>query len=211
MKKLDFVLLVFIFFCSFCLYSQRIPGSYYDFIEQTQNMKANHNSSSLIIYRPENTNQLNEIRCFFKLEDMNGNDVTYEKSICSATYEWVTWRSDLSKITKKNPKELSYVFERNNQGEVLKYQKRYFLSGGIAMHLNLKKGKYRISVYTPIENQNGFKYSTDTKSFEWKSNSFFYDTENPTKVIFVSPTFTENGFYAGGWKIDYKAPKHRLY
>ena len=67
-------------------------------------MKANHNSSSLIIYRPENTNQLNEIRCFFKLEDMNGNDVTYEKSICSATYEWVTWRSDLSKITKKNPK-----------------------------------------------------------------------------------------------------------
>ena len=146
MKKLDFILLVFIFFCSFCLYSQRIPGSYYDFIEQTQNMEVNHNSSSLIIYRPENTNQLNEIRCFFKLEDMNGNDVTYEKSICSATYEWVTWRSDLSKITKKNPKELSYVFERNNQGEVLKYQKRYFLSGGIAMHLNLKKGKYTVNV-----------------------------------------------------------------
>ena len=39
------------------------------------------------------------------------------------------------------------------------------------------------------------------------SNTFYYDTNNPTKVIFVMPTADENGFYDGGWYIDYKAPK----
>ena len=66
------------------------------------------------------------------------------------------------------------------------------------------KGKYKITVYTPVENQNMFTYSTETKPFEWQSNSFEYDTENPTNVIYVYPTFTQNGFYAGGWKIDYR-------
>ncbi|WP_177206240.1 hypothetical protein [Treponema bryantii] len=39
-------------------------------------------------------------------------------------------------------------------------------------------------------------------------NSFFeYNTENPTKVIFVTPTRNDNGFYNGGWIIDYKSAR----
>ena len=41
-----------------------------------------------------------------------------------------------------------------------------------------------------------------------QSTTFEYNsTENPAKVIFVSPTANENGFYDGGWHIDHKAPK----
>ena len=76
------------------------------------------------------------------------------------------------------------------------------------MHLTLKPGKYKILFYTPVDKQNGFSYSEEgTRPFEWKSNVFDYDTENPAKVIFVSPVVNENGFYNGGWHIDGKSPK----
>ena len=74
----------------------------------------------------------------------------------------------------------------------------------MAIHLNLKPGKYNFSVYTPKEEQ---FYSTIPNKNQWESNIFSYSTENPLKVIFVYPEANENGFYTGRWKIDYKAPK----
>ena len=47
-----------------------------------------HNPWELIIYRPENSSQINEIRCWLKLEDEAGNDVTY--TAATATYEWIS-------------------------------------------------------------------------------------------------------------------------
>ena len=147
-----------------------------------------------------------DLRLFIENDGINplALDVTYDKTFCTATYEWVNWRSDLTYITKKDARDFFSVFQKPYQGKVQNYQKSYYLSGGMATHLNLKKGKYKITVYTPVENQNMFTYSTETKPFEWQSNTFEYDTENPTNVIYVYPTFTQNGFYAGGWKIDYR-------
>ena len=89
------------------------------------------------------------------------------------------------------------------------------------MHLKLTKGRYKISLYTPVNQQNNCVYPesgeeartalqsgvveySQTKAFQWESNIFEYNTENPTKVIFVTPTRNDNGFYNGGWVIDYK-------
>ena len=162
------------------LAAQPVPGSYYDFIDATKDMPAGHDKTSLIIYRPDNLGVLNDIRCFLRLQDEQGNDVTY--TACTATYEWVS------------------IPDRANN-----YKKKYYLSGGMAMHLKLKKGRYKISLYTPIDQQNNFTYAeSDAKPFQWESNVFEYNTENPTKVIFVTPTHNDNGFYNGGWIIDYK-------
>ena len=77
------------------------------------------------------------------------------------------------------------------------------------MHMNIKPGRYKISFYTPVDQQFNFEYSVEgTRPFEWKSNTFEYDTANPTTVIFVTPTTNDNGFYNGGWNIDYKAPTY---
>ena len=66
------------------------------------------------------------------------------------------------------------------------------------MHLKLKKGKYKISFYTPINKQNNWTYpKSDTKPFQWESNVFEYNTENPIKVIFLVPTANDNGIYNG--------------
>ena len=135
---------------------------------------------SLIIYRPENNGDMNTVRCWLKLEDAEtGEDVTYTKA--KATYEWV------SIPNVKN-----------------KYSKAYFLSGGMAMHLILAPGKYKISVCTPKDRTDFFECEN---TGDWQSNVFEYDTANPTNVIFVVPTANENGFYNGGWHIDYRAPK----
>ena len=169
MKKL---LLFFLILTTSILTAQPVPGSYYDFIDATKDMPAGHDKPSLIIYR---------------LEDEDGNDVTYSTTTVTATYEWVS------------------IPDRANN-----YKKKYYLSGGMAMHLKLKKGRYKISLYTPVDQQNNFTYAeADAKPFQWESNVFEYNTENPTKVIFVSPTRNDNGFYNGGWIIDYRAPKGR--
>lgn len=148
-------------------------------------MPADHDKTQLIIYRPQNSEIINEIRCFLKLQDEEGNDVTYDLSKVSASYEW----------TNSNP------------DVIFNYKRTYWLSGGSAMHLKLKKGKYKISFYTPTDKQNNWTYpQADTKPFQWESNVFEYDTENPAKVIFLVPTTNDNGFYNGGWYIDYKAP-----
>ncbi|MBQ4377664.1 MAG: hypothetical protein II821_00490 [Treponema sp.] len=167
MKKILNILSFFVFFFSLPLFSE------------SNLTKIKHNPWELIIYRPENKTDFNSVRCFVKIEDENGNDVSRTK--VKATYEWASI-----------------------PGVVNNYKKKLYLDGGMAMHLNLKKGKYRFSVYTPREWQCGF--SSDNKN-KWESNVFEYDTENPAKVIFVTPVVNDNGFYAGEWWIDFKAPR----
>lgn len=181
---------------------QKVPGSYYDFVEATKNLDVSHNKSKLIIYRPQNNGEMNEIRCFLRIQNQKGEDVTY--TACTACYEWIS-----NHRPQDSSKTLQDIFKSSKQNtpNLIKYKKKYFLSGSMAMHLSLKSGKYKITFFTPIENQNNFTYSTEgTKPFEWKSTIFEYDTENPAKVIFVTPTTNENGFYNGGWNISAKAP-----
>ena len=187
-SRIKFGMTVSLLFFTFSLLSaQPVPGSYYDFIDATKDLPAGHDKTSLIIYRPDNIGVLNDIRCFLRLENEQGNDVTY--SAATATYEWVS------------------IPDRINN-----YKKKYYLSGGMAMHLKLKKGRYKISLYTPVDQQNNFTYAeADVKPFQWESNVFEYNTDNPTKVIFVSPTRNDNGFYNGGWVIDYRAGKKSDY
>lgn len=161
MKKTVFILTLVI--NSFLLFSQT---------------ELKHNPWELIIYRPENSKKMNDVRCWLKIEDMQGNDVTY--STARATYEWAS-------IPNK----------------VHHYERTYYLMGGMAMHLhNIKPGKYKFSFFTPADKQ----YPFPNENKEWKSNIFLYNTENPTKVIFVYPTEGDNGFYDGGWIISTKAP-----
>ena len=184
-----------------------IDGSYKDFVEQTKDMDVKHNPLNLIIYRPENKYELNDIRAFIQIFDLNGNEVTYDKSICNATYEWVNWTSDLRKIYKSNPTNFVTVFQRPYQGQIKHYKKKYFISGNMAMHLSLKKGKYIIKFITPISDQNMFTYYDNSKPFDWTSNELLYDTNNPAFVIFLSPRFNDSGYYAGNWELSYNAPK----
>lgn len=166
-------------------------------------MGAGHPKNKLIIYRPQNNGEINEVRCYLQLLDENDEDVTF--SSCSAAYEWIENHYDFG-----SSQNLQEIFSSSRKKNVLyHYKKSYFLSGSMAMHLTLKPGKYKIRFYTPVDKQNNFSYSIEgTKPYEWKSNTFEYDTQNPAKVIFVSPVVNENGFYNGSWHIDYKAPKY---
>ena len=112
------------------------------------------------------------------------------------------------KISLRIGAELGMPESQYSLGKTL-LQKTYYLEGGMAAHLNLQKGKYNITVYTP-KDQAGYFTSQNpcSNDGDWSSNTFYYDTENPTKVIFVVPTADDNGFYNGGWYIDYKAPKY---
>ena len=189
---------LFTFFLSYTLAAQPVPGSYYDFVDATKDLPAGHDKTSLIIYRPDNVGVLSDIRCFLRIQDEAGQDITYDTSHITATYEWMSTPDII----------------RN-------YKHTYFLSGGMAMHLKLKKGRYKISLYTPVNQQNNFVYPesgeeartalqsgvveySHPQTFQWESNVFEYNTENPTKVIFVTPTRNDNGFYNGGWIIDYR-------
>ena len=173
LKKSHFAAILFLLFMLFPSFSQE------------KSPEVRHNWWELIIYRPQNNGDLNNVRCWIKLVDAEtGEDVTYTKA--KATYEWASI-----------PDRINY------------YQKTYYLEGGMAAHFNLQKGKYIITVYTP-KDKAGYFTSQNPCSNEgdWISNEFYYDTENPTKVIFVVPTADDNGFYNGGWYIDYKAPKY---
>lgn len=158
------------------------------------------NQWELLIYRPENSGTMNNIRCWLKLEDENGNDVTYSK--CKATYYYA---NNVVKDKKAETMQFGSIFHRSAPRQVFEYQKSYFLEGGLVMYLLLKPGKYKISVYTPKDQQ---YFSKIENKNEWISNVFEYDTESPAKVLFVSPTANDNGFYNGGWHIDYKAPEY---
>ncbi len=165
MKKL-FTFLIFLFALPLNSLTAEIP-------------QIKHNPWELIIYRPENSSNLNEVRCWLKIEDENGNDVF--KTKVNAKYEWIS-----------------------TPGIFYNYKNAVFINGGMAVHLNLKKGKYRFSLFTP---KTELKYFSGDAKEEWISNIFEYDTENPAKVIFVVPEADENGFYTGRWIIDYKAPE----
>lgn len=147
--------------------------------EESKTIK--HNPWSLIIYRSENSSEINDIRCYFTARDYDtGEDVTYTK--IKASYAWVS-----------SPK----IRHR--------YQKRYYLSGGMCMHLNIRPGRYIFSFKT--EPKDVFNFECENKG-DWISNEFYYDTENPAKVIWVIPTANENGFYNGGWVISGHAPDY---
>ena len=154
------------------------------------------NPWSLIIYRPENAGDMNIVRCWVTLVDAEtGEDVTHIKA--KAKYEFVADNRHRPPFDSS-----SFIRMFRSTGHALtEYKKSYYLSGGMAMHLNLQSGKYRISVRTP--KADGVYVKTSNKG-DWVSNEFEYDTANPTNVIFVTPTVNENGFYNGGWWIDYK-------
>lgn len=194
--------LTFFLICVFSqIFCQPLPGSYYDFLEQTKDMPVTRDKTKLIIYRPQNNGEINDVPCYFKLQNADGDDVT--NSACAAKYEWISNHYDL-----KKSENLAQIFKKTENPVLYNYKKNYFLRGSMAMHLTLKGGKYKIAFYTPPENQYNFTYSDEgAKPFEWKSNAFEYDTENPAKVIFVVPTVNENGFYNGGWQISGTAPK----
>ena len=141
---------------------------------------------SLIIYRPENFGDMNIVPCYLKIEDPDGNDVT--STAAKANYEWVSIK-----------------------GKAFFYQKTPYLLGGMAMHLLLKPGIYKFSVYTPEEKQYGVPSVPQGSKGIWKSNTFLYNTNNPTNVIFVRPTVNSNGFYDGSWEINHKAPRFWKY
>lgn len=174
------VFLCYNFHMKFRFFCLILASTFFASFAQTKTPDIHHNPWELIVYRPENSSSMNEVRCYLKIVDESGNDVTY--TAAKATYEWASIPDVVNK-----------------------YKQTYWLSGGVAMHLNIKPGKYRISVYTPPEKQ--YPYPSENRS-QWESNVFEYDTANPLKVIFVSPVSNENGFYAGAWHIDYKAPEY---
>ena len=102
---------LFTFFLSYTLAAQPVPGSYYDFVDATKDLPAGHDKTSLIIYRPDNVGVLNDIRCFLRIQDEAGQDITYDTSHITATYEWMSTPDII----------------RN-------YKHTYFLSGGMARH-----------------------------------------------------------------------------
>lgn len=134
---------------------------------------------ALKIYRPANSKDLNDIPCYLKIENEKGEDVT---NTAATVY-------------------YSYVDQPNT---LYKYRKSYYLTGAMIMTLYLKPGKYRFSFYTPIDKQ----FEPHKKNFVWESNYFYYNTENPLNVMFLSPVVNDNGFYIGEWYLDYKAPKY---
>ena len=70
MKK-RFVIQISLFLHLFpaLLQAQALAGSYYDFLDATKDMPAGHDKTQLIIYRPQNSEIINEIRCFLRIED----------------------------------------------------------------------------------------------------------------------------------------------
>ncbi len=137
---------------------------------------------------------MNIVRCWVTLTDaQTKEDVTYTKA--KAKYEFV---ADNRSRPELNTSTLSRSFRKTGR-QLTDYRKRYYLSGGMAMHLNLQPGKYIITVKTPKEDSLYVK--TENKG-DWISNEFYYDTENPANVIFVYPTYNDNGFYNGGWVIS---------
>ena len=60
------------------------------------------------------------------------------------------------------------------------------------MHLKIKPGKYKIEFYTPKDKTYPFQY---LKKTEWKSNSYYYDTESDLVILYVSPTADDNYLY----------------
>ena len=141
-------------------------------------------ASALIIYRPINDGYMNEIPCYIKVEDEEGNEIKLNRE--TVWYEWV-----------------------EKPGYWYLYKKSFYLKGGMAIHIPFNPGRYKITVYTPKDKQFGVECAN--KREDWVSNEFVYDTNYPLNVSFVTPTSNENYFYNGGWVIDNRAPKFFIY
>lgn len=142
---------------------------------------------ALMIYRPSNSGGINDIRCYLKIEDMEGNDVTL-----TAANVWYSWYDTFKTVHT--------------------YEKSPYLSGGMIMHIFFNPGTYKLTFYTPLEKQNTYDPSLPHTGQSWNSNTYIYNTEDKKlKAIFVSPVANENGFYTGAWHIDYKAPQYYIY
>lgn len=142
---------------------------------------------SLEIYRPSNYGTMDDIPCLLKITDTEGNDA-WDK-IISISYSWY---NDM-----RNTPHWSHTYYNG------------CFTGGCVIHLEMQKGTYLISVCTPPEHQRN--YLPDHPE-EWQSNTFKYTVGAPAlKVIFVNPTANQNGFYNGGWHVDYRAPKYYKY
>ncbi|MCQ2576437.1 MAG: hypothetical protein MJ162_06805 [Treponema sp.] len=191
---------VFLLFTIFSLFAQQTDGKIVPKIEYKQE-PLKFNPWELIIYRPENNGEMNDIWCYLKLEDEEGNDVT--KTAIEAVYEFPERNHFRYWVA---PGDTWWVTLDTIPDTLYKYQKSFYLSGGMAMHMVIKPGKYKISFYSPEEKVKYFSACENKK--QWNSNILEYDTEKSVRVIFVSPTANENGFYDGGWWVDYKAPKY---
>ena len=99
------------------------------------------NGFSLIIYRPENSKNINDLRCYIKIENENGED-----------------------ISEKIPAWFEFVSEK---GKFSRFKKKPYLLGGMAAHVFLGTGKFKISVYTTKEDAEGFSLPEKIKK-EWK-------------------------------------------
>lgn len=152
---------------------------------------------SLNLYRPENKGALNAIPCLIRVTDLDGNDAS--DAITHLSFNWyyelrrLDWRGE--------PKHLHTYFNG-------------CFTGGVVVHLLTKPGTYLISVYTPPEYQQGYAENASQlagKKRAWESNTFLYDTSHKPNVIFVSPTANDNGFFSGGWHVDYRAPQFWQY
>ncbi|MGP1588154.1 MAG: hypothetical protein ACTTHG_07435 [Treponemataceae bacterium] len=200
--KQIFVFLIFLFTAVFfnisSLFSQTAEQSF----STDTKFSVSPNPWSIIIYRPQNNYELNHVKCWITVTDaQTGEDVTYSDKI-KAKYEWV---ANTQILENNEPKSFFTMFKGQLRSFFLNYQKTYWLMGGVAMHLNIKPGKYIFSITTPYDETSLFPIKN---SGDWTSNRLFYDTENPTNVIFVCPSVDENGLYNGGWHIDYFAPKY---
>lgn len=155
---------------------------------------------TLIIYRPENSERMNDIRCYLKIEDAEtGEDVTL--TAAKIGYQYVV---DVPKEKQTDPQSIMALFNKPSI-PLYTYKKTPFLSGGMAMYFYIRKGKFNISFTTPKDKTYDFPCENDG---DWNSNVFYYDNEAyPTNVLFVFPTANENGFYDGSWIISSTAPK----
>jgi len=188
-KKLTFTILIIITFFAgniFC---------------QNKDEPLHFNPWEIIIYRPVNNGELNDVWCWLKITDLQGNDVT-KTAIRDAVYSF----PNQSRVNPKasGPFNFYLPLQPPTYDTFYKYRKSIYLSGGMAMKLNIKPGKYYFSFSTPKDKT--MLVETENKS-DWLSNAYYYDTENPAKVIFVSPLANDNYFYTGGWYISHKAPK----
>ena len=142
---------------------------------------------SLEIYRPSNFGLMDEIPCLLKITDEDGNDA-WDKIISIS----VSWYDSMQSTPHWSHTYYDGCF-----------------TGGAIVHLEMQRGTYRISVSTPPEHQRNY---LENNSDEWTSNEFVYRTGSPAlKVIFINPTANQNGFYTGGWHIDYRAPRYYMY
>ena len=192
--------------------------------------------AALEIYRPENYGALNTIPCLLRVTDLDGNDASAQ--IAHLSYNWY-YELPLPNWSRQ-PKTLNRYFNGCFTGGVVlhllmkpgKYlisvytpvdkQQDYAIaenhastaeSAGTAAEASTSATVGNVPTADASGRRAGAAVisDVDTAPREWRSNTFAYDTAHKPRVIFVSPTANDNGFFNGGWHIDYKAPQFYQY